>query len=156
MHIKRLCSFLGTGFYCHLCKVKCSNAHEHYNCPLMCRRCGHRTSDGILTGCEGDIRLACKDCNRQFLSQECYDRHQELGPRGGRSWCQLSQVCGACNSVITDRHVHRCHESYCHTCQVSRLSDHKCSISKVPPAKENDNEVRIAYDIEVFYFSIPD
>ena len=142
--ITKMLGFFARVYYCHTCKKAYDHREEHV-CPNECKCCGF--SPICL---EGSWR-SCKNCHRQFKSQQCYDQHKR--PIGNaRSVCQTLIRCMKCMEVVDRRHLapgkHLCGKRKCGTCgKYVHLEGHRCYIQpetkkkRKNPAPEEEEEI---------------
>ena len=84
----------------------------------------------------------CKDCNRFFKSEECFNRHKDdTGP--AKSLCRALVKCEKCQRVVTRASIndHYCGKVRCSTFQMYvRPENHKCFLQPVKTRKGTSEE----------------
>ena len=85
-------AFLARKRYCHKCKKGFDKITNH-PCGGPCNLCN-------TENCSFVEWKFCKDCNRFFKSEECFNRHKgDTGP--AKSLCYALVKCGKCQRVVT-------------------------------------------------------
>ena len=146
--ITTLPGFLNTNYFCHRCHKGYDHTTDHL-CDGMCQACR-----GV--GCTIENHgIICKECDRLFNNQACYDRHkQEPVNGGGRTMCETVRKCPTCKKSI---HVsklknHMCEDNNtCPTCKVKRNPDdpnHKCYIQQEQVNEEPRYSELLFFDFE--------
>ena len=146
--ITKLPGFLNTNYFCHTCHKGYDHTTDHL-CDGMCQSCR-----GI--GCTiEDNGITCKECDRLFKNQTCYDRHkQELINTGGRTVCQAVRKCPKCKKSMDVRKLknHPCVDNkQCPTCKaVLNPNDpnHKCYMQQEQPKEESSYSQLLFFDFE--------
>ena len=146
--ITTLPSFLNTNYFCHQCHKGYDHTTDHL-CEGMCKAC---RGVGCIIENHGII---CKECDRLFNNQACYDRHkQEPVNGGGRTMCETVRKCPTCKKSI---HVsklknHMCEDNNtCPTCKVKRNPDdpnHKCYMQPEQVNEEPRYSELLFFDFE--------
>ena len=82
--------------FCNGCKKGVSISHK---CETKgsfvknrCLRCGEVHQNAF-----GEIR--CSDCNRVFVSDECFNNHKKPSKKGGKSICHKIFICKSCEVI---------------------------------------------------------
>ena len=146
--ITTLPGFLNTSYFCHQCHKGYDHTTDHL-CDGMCKSCR-----GV--GCTIENNgIICKECDRLFMNQACYDRHkQEPVNGGGRTMCETVRKCPTCKKSI---HVsklknHMCEDNNtCPTCKVKRNPDdpnHKCYMQQEQVNEEPRYSELLFFDFE--------
>ena len=146
--ITTLPGFLNTNYFCHQCHKGYDHTTDHL-CDGMCKACR-----GV--GCTFENHgIICKECDRLFNNQACYDRHkQEPVNGGGRTMCETVRKCPTCKKSI---HVsklknHMCEDNNtCPTCKVKRNPDdpnHKCYMQQEQVNEEPRYSELLFFDFE--------
>ena len=122
--ITSMTGFLGKSYYCHTCKVSYKRRNCH-KCPTKCLSCFKSDSD-----CSGE-EITCRDCNRTFVGQKCFDEHKRnrAGEKSKNAniVCDLVKKCLKCKRIVGDLKEHVCGFSRCSNC--GKYCDphlHKC------------------------------
>ena len=146
--ITTLPGFLNTNYFCHQCHKGYDHTTDHL-CDGMCKAC---RGVGCITENRGII---CKECDRFFHNQACYDRHkQEPVNGGGRTMCETVRKCPTCKKSV---HVsklknHMCEDNKaCPTCKVKRNPDdpnHKCYMQQEQVKEEPRYSELLFFDFE--------
>ena len=119
-------AFLCKAYYCHSCK-KPYKERDLHKCPSKCLACFKYQSE-----CSNDPKniIVCKDCNRNFFGQECFDEHlRNRGVKKGKidTVCTTVQKCLECKRSVKDLKDHICGYSKCSNClEYCDMKDHKC------------------------------
>ena len=146
--ITKLPGFLNTNYFCHQCHKGYDHTTDHL-CDGMCKSCR-----GV--GCTLENNgIICKECDRLFKNQACYDRHkQEPVNGGGRTMCETVRKCPECKKSI---HVsklknHMCIDNkICPTCKVKRNPNdpnHKCYMQQEQVNEEPRYSELLFFDFE--------
>ena len=146
--ITKLPGFLNTNYFCHLCHKGYDHTTDHL-CIGMCRSC---RGFGCLIQDNG---ITCKECDRLFKNQACYDRHkQEPINSGGRTVCEKIRKCPKCHQSMDVRKIkgHRCVDNKeCPTCKVGRNPNdlnHQCYMQQLEPKEESSYTQLLFFDFE--------
>ena len=146
--ITKLPGFLNTNYFCHLCHKGYDHTTDHL-CIGMCRSC---RGFGCLIQDNG---ITCKECDRLFKNQACYDRHkQEPINGGGRTVCEKIRKCPKCHHSMDVRQisVHQCVDNKkCPTCKINRNPNdlnHKCYMQQQKPKEESSYTQLLFFDFE--------
>ena len=147
--ITTLPGFLNTSYFCHQCHKGYDHTTDHL-CEGMCKSCR-----GV--GCTIENNgIICKECDRLFMNQTCYDRHkQEPVNGGGRTMCETVRKCPTCKKSI---HVTRLKNHLCidddktyPTCKVKYNPDdpnHKCYMQQEQVKEEPRYSELLFFDFE--------
>ena len=147
--ITKLPGFLNTNYFCHACHKGYDHTVDHL-CDGMCKACR-----GV--GCTIENHgIICKECDRLFMNQECYDRHkQEPVNGGGRTMCETVRKCPTCKKSmhITRLKNHMCidNNNTCPTCKVKYNPDdpnHKCYMQQEKVKEEPSYSELLFFDFE--------
>ena len=127
-------AFLAREQYCHKCKKGFDKITDH-PCGDLCKLCHTQNCSLVEWKC-------CKDGNRFFKSDECFNRHKDdTGP--AKSLCRALVKCGKCQRVVTRASIndHYCGKVRCSTCQTYvRPENHKCFLQPVKTRKRASEE----------------
>ena len=96
--ITKMPNFLNRSYFCHTCRRAYNNKFDHM-CPDMCKLCGR-------FDCIPGVTVTCKECDRTFKSQTCYNKHKEPVGRA-RSICQTIRKCERCGKETDVRKLKR-------------------------------------------------
>ena len=146
--ITKLPGFLNTHYFCHQCHKGYDHTTDHL-CDGMCKSCR-----GV--GCTLENNgIICKECDRLFKNQECYDRHkQEPVNGGGRTVCEAVRKCPECKKSMDVRKLknHACEDNKkCPTCKVKRNPgdpNHKCYMQQEQVKEEPSYAQLLYFDFE--------
>ena len=146
--ITTLPGFLNTNYFCHACHKGYDHTTDHL-CDGMCKSCR-----GV--GCTLENNgFICKECDRLFMNQECYDRHkQEPVNGGGRTMCETVRKCPTCKKSIhiTRLKNHMCVDNEtCTTCKVKcnpNDPNHKCYMQQEQVNEEPRYSELLFFDFE--------
>ena len=146
--ITKLPGFLNTNYFCHACHKGYDHTTDHL-CDGMCKSCR-----GV--GCTIENNgIICKECDRFFYNQACYDRHkQEPVNGGGRTMCETVRKCPTCKKSIhiTRLKNHMCEDNTtCPTCKVKRNPNdpnHKCYMQQEQVNEEPRYSELLFFDFE--------
>ena len=146
--ITTLPGFLNTSYFCHQCHKGYDHTTDHL-CDGMCKSCR-----GV--GCTIENNgIICKECDRFFYNQACYDRHkQEPVNGGGRTMCQTVRKCPTCKKSIhiTKLKNHMCIDNKaCTTCKVKcnpNDPNHKCYMQQEQVNEEPRYSELLFFDFE--------
>ena len=105
----RCLGFFARNYYCHACKKVYEHLENHV-CPNECKCCGFFPEESWRS---------CRNCRRQFKSQQCYDQHKQS--RGGaRPICARLIKCTKCGQHVPRYkqvpEKHRCEQKKCGIC----------------------------------------
>ena len=146
--ITKLPGFLNTHYFCHACHKGYDHTTDHL-CDGMCKSC---RGFGCTVENNGII---CKECDRFFNNQTCYDRHkQEPINGGGRTVCQAVRKCPKCHNSMDVRRLrnHPCIDNKkCPTCKVVRNPgdpNHKCYMQQEQVKEEPSYAQLLFFDFE--------
>jgi hypothetical protein len=144
-------AFLARKQYCHKCKKGYDKITSH-PCGDLCKLCN--TQNCLLVEWK-----FCKDCNRFFKSDECFNRHKDdAGP--AKSLCRALIKCTKCKRVVTRASLrdHHCGKVRCSTCQkYVKPENHQCYLQPVKAKKTRsaeegnnllDDDVAVDNDVE--------
>ena len=143
--ITSLPGFLNTNYFCHTCHKGYDHTTDHL-CDGMCWSCR-----GV--GCTiEDNGIICKECDRLFKNQVCYDRHkQEPINGGGRTVCEAVKNCPKCHKSMDVRKLnkHPCVDNKkCSTCEAVLNPNHQCYIQQEEPKEEPSYAQLLFFDFE--------
>ena len=146
--ITTLPGFLNTSYFCHVCHKGYDHTTDHL-CDGMCKSCR-----GV--GCTLENHgIICKECDRFFFNQACYDRHkQEPINGGGRTMCETVRKCPECKKSmdVTKLKNHQCIDNKtCPTCKVKYNPDdpnHKCYMQQEQVKEEPSYAQLLFFDFE--------
>ena len=146
--ITTLPGFLNTNYFCHRCHKGYDHTTDHL-CEGMCKAC---RGVGCITENRGII---CKECDRFFHNQVCYDRHkQEPVNGGGRTMCETIRKCPTCKKSV---HVTKLKNHLCidiHTCATCKVKcnpndpNHKCYMQQEKVNEEPRYSELLFFDFE--------
>ena len=146
--ITSLPGFLNTNYFCHVCHKGYDHTTDHL-CDGMCKSC---RGFGCTVENNGII---CKECDRFFKNQVCYDRHkQEPINGGGRTVCQTVRKCPKCRNSMDVRRLktHSCVDNKkCPTCKVVRNPsdpNHQCYMQQEQVKEEPSYAQLLFFDFE--------
>ena len=146
--ITTLPGFLNTNYFCHQCHKGYDHTTDHL-CDGMCKSC---RGFGCTLENNGII---CKECDRLFKNQVCYDRHkQEPINGGGRTVCEAVRKCPECKKSMDVRQLnkHECIDNKkCPTCKVKRNPsdpNHKCYMQQEQVKEEPSYAQLLFFDFE--------
>ena len=127
-------AFLARKQYCHKCKKGFDKITSH-PCGDLCKLCHTQN-------CSFVEWKFCKDCNRFFKNEECFNRHRDdNGP--AKSLCRALVKCDKCQRVVIRASIddHYCGKVRCSTCQMYvRPENHKCYLQPVKTRKRASEE----------------
>ena len=146
--ITTLPGFLNTSYFCHVCHKGYDHTTDHL-CDGMCKSCR-----GV--GCTFENNgIICKECDRLFNNQECYDRHkQEPINGGGRTMCETVRKCPTCKKSmdVTKLKNHACEDNKkCTICKVKcnpNDPNHKCYMQQEQVKEEPSYAQLLFFDFE--------
>ena len=132
--------FLARNRYCHACKKAYDHQRDHL-CPNACQCC--RFPD-----CPIVSWIHCDRCNRDFKSQECFDRHTAGDTK---SICSDLVKCPDCNTVVKrnrrNPERHHCGLKKCPICKEHiKPGEHRCYMQ---PVKKRDTAEGLTEDEEL-------
>ena len=146
--ITKLPGFLNTHYFCHRCHKGYDHTSDHL-CDGMCKSC---RGFGCTVENNGII---CKECDRFFNNQTCYDHHkQEPINGGGRTVCQAVRKCPKCRNSMDIRKLgnHPCIDNKkCPTCKVVRNPNdpnHQCYMQQEQVKEEPSYAQLLFFDFE--------
>ncbi|VDI13173.1 Hypothetical predicted protein [Mytilus galloprovincialis] len=124
-------AFLNRSYYCSTCQKGYQNKEEH-KCNNICTSC-HKIHDK-----ENKDWIYCKDCNRYFQGDVCFQLHAKKTSQG-RSTCTSYYRCTECGQSINrkmHKKVHQCGEVYCKTCKDYFQPGHLCFMMPLQDGKK--------------------
>jgi hypothetical protein len=135
-------SFLRSNYYCKKC-VKGYSTFGKHRCLETCKS---SLSD---SKCLELKKIQCNDCNRFFMSEDCFKKHKEI-----TKICDKFRYCLNCCKNIEDKN-HKCGHMKCKHCkQMIPITSHYCYMSPLNKAalcqEDNLPKVFIFYDFESF------
>ena len=144
--ITKIAGFLNRSYFCHTCRRTYDKKTDHL-CPERCTSCGR-------FDCVPGVTVKCKECDRTFKSETCYDHHKEPVGRA-RSVCQTIRKCEKCGKAMDVRQLnvksHICGKK-CSTCgvilNVKDSTEHKCYIQKTEQSEESQYNELLFFDFE--------
>ena len=146
--ITKLPGFLNTAYFCHQCHKGYDHTANHL-CDGMCKSCR-----GV--GCTIENNgITCKECDRLFKNQACYDRHkQDPINGGGRTVCEAVRKCPKCKKSLDVRKLrnHPCVDNKkCPTCKKEcnpQDPNHQCYMQQEQPKEEPSYAQLLFFDFE--------
>ena len=146
--VRSLPAFLNTNYFCHTCHKGYDHTTDHL-CDGMCQSCR-----GV--GCTiEDNGITCRECDRLFKNQACYDRHkQEPIDGGGKTVCEKIRKCPKCKKSMDVRQLnnHPCIDNkQCPTCKAvldPNGLNHKCYMQQQEPKEEPSYAQLLFFDFE--------
>ena len=134
-------AFLRCNYFCRYC-VKGFMSIVSHKCDQMCNYC---YSDKI---CEKVVDIICKECNRKFVSNLCYNNHKL------NRICKYLKFCKICRKTFKEK-KHVCNQKKCRICKMYvPISHHECFITKnnknLIENEDNMPKIFIFYDFETF------
>ena len=146
--ITKLPGFLNTNYFCHTCHKGYDHTADHL-CDGMCKSC---RGFGCTIENNG---MTCKECDRLFKNQTCYDRHkQEPINGGGKTVCEAIRKCPKCKKSMDVRKLrnHPCVDNKeCSTCKTvldPNDPNHKCYMQQEQPKEEPSYAQLLFFDFE--------
>jgi len=137
-------ALLNRSYYCHHCERAYNDeTAEKHNCQgqncIACQR-KNKTCPNFATFV--DPHVYCKDCNRKFYGQDCYDAHKRRKTENSISVCQRLVKCPECCKEYKPnrKKKHVCGVHYCRNCDADVLLDHPCYIQPIAEKKKNTEE----------------
>lgn len=126
---------------CSFCKKSFTSPRFHRNCVYVCKCCFRSPPCDTSI----DLKIKCRDCNRNFLNGECFRRHEA-------TICKNYKICNECNRVM--KNDHDCTSFYCRSCVKMQPYEH---VHMIPVYKPKNFKVKqhffIFFDYETV--SIP-
>lgn len=113
--ITDITKFFNESEQCPRCLVLFSGAHP---CSAQCQFCF--TYQPCRTETTNTEPISCQDCNRQFLSRSCLQRHKNHRYENSKTICDLYFVCTDCGQSVDYRartKRHACGEFFCKVCK---------------------------------------
>jgi G:T-mismatch repair DNA endonuclease (very short patch repair protein) len=133
-------AFLRCDYYCKKC-IKGYVGRTNHECIGTCSRC---FGSNKCLPCEPII---CKECNREFVSLNCFTRH-----KSETRICSQIRKCSICLKIVRGKN-HECGKKKCKICRTMvPFIDHNCFITPNSLSKIQDEDRRekvfIFYDFE--------
>ena len=146
--ITKLPGFLSRSYFCQRCHKAYDHTTDHV-CTSMCRLCRGFGCDFEADG------IACKECDRVFKNQTCYDHHKNQPiDGGGRTVCEAIRKCYKCKKAMDVRKIrdggHICGKK-CQTCNLiltQEDTDHKCYIKQLEQEEDSSYNHLLFFDFE--------
>ena len=135
-------AFLGRAYFCLKCeKGYNTEAWRNHPCENKCKCCHHTTCPN-----QGEVGswILCAQCRRMFKGPGCFENHQRMCVKGGKSVCQAYSKCQKCGKVSEQsRGGHKCGEVRCATCQVyDNPETHRCFMKPKKKKKKEERKER--------------
>lgn len=129
-------------YFCSDCNQSYERQTDH-RCSRTCPRCLRNPP------CAGPRdAVECRDCNRMFYGNACYENHKIVNERG-RAVCDLYKVCPQCCRKIENKYKHVCGEMFCKVCRVTTKMNHNCYMAPLNlKFKTNAKSLLVFYDFE--------
>jgi len=149
--IKSVTGAINMDYFCQGCLSGYSHKGEHH-CSATCVKC--KTSVCIEEQHSGN-GLSCRTCGVDFVSQACFDRHQQHATYGGeciaKSTCERFWQCTECRQYFETRNRtkkdHRCNEFFCRICvKWDNVKTHRCYMKR--PDNRQPKQKFIFFDFE--------
>ena len=123
--ISSVAGFFGTKYFCDICMCKYNN--EPHRCAKACTMCKqtqcNANEDQTLTD-----PIKCDDCNREFLTEQCYKTHKtryltKTTQKEKKSECEARVVCKTCRKLVERSKAdppekHNCMLFFCTICRI--------------------------------------
>ncbi|KAJ8685537.1 hypothetical protein QAD02_021330, partial [Eretmocerus hayati] len=119
-------------YYCERCNLGFCEPFRHRNCPEFCDSCHARPE------CKSDGNsISCRDCRREFVNQQCFERHRSVGSysfrqsnQAKKTICEQVKYCTDCRCLWyrARGRVHSCDEIFCKSCKSRHSPNHLCHI----------------------------
>lgn len=143
----RVAGFFGKENFCHKCK-KTYKKKDCHKCKFKCNMCC-RVDCPAIDMMNKKFTINCKDCNRYFPCEECFDNHLEPDKKG-LSVCNKVWKCQTCKKVLSREtqppETHVCGDYLCSNCKCIVPKDHKCYM--MPKKIKEYSEKYIFFDFE--------
>lgn len=148
----KIAGFFGSNYFCCKCKKTYGNKDKH-KCSFKCNICCSSDCDSMkIFDKSNSLKpnwIDCKNCNRKFPSQKCFDNHIEPD-KNGLSLCDKIFKCCDCNKVF-DKKVfnfatHKCGDTFCKNCKQVVGENHRCYM--FPQKLKESSEKYIFFDFE--------
>lgn len=113
--IADITKFFNESEQCPRCLILYSGTHP---CSAQCQFCF--TYQPCRAETTNTDPISCKDCNRQFLSRSCLQRHKNHRYENAKTICDLYFVCADCGQSVdyrTRTKRHACGEFFCNVCK---------------------------------------
>lgn len=126
-------------YFCGHCSTVYATKFGHKTCPLKCSSCFCQPA------CVKIFSSKCNDCNRLFVSTECFAKHLAHGI------CSVFKICTECSApyAVKKRDKHECGLTYCKICKDKLPIRHNCYIAITKPKpKRKNGDLYIFYDFE--------
>ena len=138
--ITNIRAYMGKKYFCEKCFIGFHNLFDHC-CPDFCKSCYSNCSSNDKT------KILCDDCKREFIGNNCYDRHLKT------KICKYIKKCNDCEVTYKIKSKHNCKEMRCKKCsKIYKNQPHYCYINSKDLNKlQNEdaiNKIIVAYDIE--------
>lgn len=133
-------AFLKVDYFCKKC-IKGYVGKTSHECAGTCSHC--YGSDKCI---EENI-IHCEECNREFVSQACFNRHKDE-----TKICNQIRKCTKCTKIVRGKN-HECGKKKCKICKLTvPFIDHNCFITPNNKSKLQEEDQRervfIFYDFE--------
>lgn len=125
--IKSICQFFCCSYFC----IACYKPHDNYTQHRCIYQCSGCRKNPI---CIKSIKTPCEDCNKEFVSLECYQNHKQNFVNRTQTVCDYYKRCTQCCRTYTmykNRKNHKCDEIFCNTCKTHTTRDHQCYIQVI-------------------------
>ena len=132
--ILSLTGLFSKSYYCEKCEFAFDKRNRHI-CEETCKNCLERP----VCERDNDFCMTCEQCNKQFISKVCFERHKR------NNVCENNKICKACNSYYNKRTKkgklipHICNTYYCKICNSYQQKEHLCYVQRLVPEKKCEN-----------------
>tara|TARA_Y100001937_G_C7134106_1_gene339043 strand:- start:1554 stop:5369 length:3816 start_codon:yes stop_codon:yes gene_type:complete len=143
----RVAGFFKKENFCHKCK-KTYKKKGFHKCKFKCNICCSTKCDSLKLK-HKTYKINCKDCNRFFPTENCFNNHLKTNNKGE---CVCSRVwkCQTCKKVLSREtqppETHKCGDYLCSNCKRIVPKDHRCYM--YPKNVKEPSEKYIFFDFE--------
>lgn len=140
--MRNITACFGAKYICPHCHTHTDTRAKHV-CKYSCSQCL------VFPKCSEFVTfIRCKDCNRTFFGEKCYQNHLKLADGAQNSTCEAKKNCPICFSQLTDEH--KCGMRGCFTCEkLVPKNNHFCFMPQYETKRREGEKIKyVFFDLE--------